>query len=152
MRQIPLRGGQVTLVDDADFEYLSRFGWYNAGGYARRVDRPYTYLHHLLIDVPDGLQADHINGNSLDNQRANLRIATWRQNQQNGRKRISMCGNPTSSQYKGVHYHKRDGCWHVRIRDNEGRRLWLGSFKHEEDAGRAYREAAQRIHGEFARV
>jgi AP2 domain-containing protein/HNH endonuclease len=109
-------------------------------------------MHQLVLPISAGFQTDHINGNGLDNRRCNLRVATARQNQQNGRKRVSMGGHVTSSHYKGVHWHKRDRRWHVRIRDNNGHRVWLGAFNSEDSAGDAYKKAALKIHGEFARV
>lgn len=155
MREIPLTKGKFAIVDDADFAAVSQYKWHFSRGYA--VATPsrrgkHIFMHRLILNPPLGFQTDHVDGNGLNNRRQNLRVATCRQNQQNGRKRILMSGRPTSSRYKGVHWHKRDKRWHVRIRDNSGRRMWLGAFEFEDDARRAYQEAALRIHGKFARV
>ena len=88
---------------------------------------------------------DHINGNGLDNRKANLRLATGTQNGYNRRKTRKR----TWSKYKGVTFDKRRKKWEGKIVIN-GRKQHLGSFTNELDAGRAYDEAAKKYHGEFA--
>lgn len=95
--------------------------------------------------MPDG-PLDHINGDKLDNRIANLRRASPAQNSANTR------GHPGSkSGLKGAHWHARRGRWTSQIRSG-GKRHHLGVFDNKEDAARAYREAAERLNGEFARV
>lgn len=90
---------------------------------------------------------DHINTDSLDNRKANLRLATHSQNSCNSRRDKSN----TYSRFRGVSFSKRKGKWFAAIRVN-GKKTWLGYFANEEDAAKAYDEAAQKYHGEFARV
>jgi hypothetical protein len=88
---------------------------------------------------------DHTNTNSLDNRRSNLRLATPSQNSCNSRRDKSN----TYSRYRGVSFSKRKQKWFAAIRAN-GKKIWLGYFKTEIDAARAYDRAAREYHKEFA--
>lgn len=102
---------------------------------------------HREIAMPDpALQVDHVNGDTLDNRRENLRCATKDQNQQNRRKT-----GRASSQWKGVWRHHQNETWCAEIKVNK-EKIGLGSFKSEEAAARAYDAAARRWFGEFARL
>jgi len=92
MKKIKLSQGKVTLVDDEDFDLLSKYRWHYHTGcrceYARRSTWKdgkvgTIYMHQMIINTPPGLETDHINGNKLDNRRENLRICTTRENQHN---------------------------------------------------------------------
>lgn len=100
-RWIPLTKGKWTLVDDADYLSLSRNSWSaQSEGYAAcRRDHQYVYLHRLLLNAEPEQKVDHVNGNTLDNRRSNLRICTTSQNSQNSKKRSG-----GSSRFKGVHW------------------------------------------------
>jgi hypothetical protein len=87
---------------------------------------------------------DHINHDTLDNRRANLRIAT---NQENSRNRLSR-NVPKTSRFKGVSWNARDEKWQVYIGVN-GKNKFVGYYDHEEDASSAYETTAKRIFGEF---
>ena len=103
------------------------------------------YMHHLVIDIPKGFFADHINHNGLDNRKANLRLATRTQNIWH-RKKFK---KPSRSQYKGVDWANDMKRWRARIRVN-GKRIYIGSFENEIDAAKAYDNAAKKYHREFA--
>ena len=102
-------------------------------------------MHREVANTPDGLVCDHINGDSLDNRKANLRSATHLQNCWNARK------SPQSaySKYKGVTFDKMRQKWNAQICVN-GKRIFLGTFKDETEAAKAYDSAAKRHFGEFA--
>jgi hypothetical protein len=112
-------------------------------------DRSYR-AHRLAWLISTGAwpsaQIDHISGDRLDNCLANLREATHGENMRNSRR----CANNTSG-FKGVSWDKRSGKWlaHIKI---DRRSRHLGSFDTPEEAHAAYCEAANRLHGKFARL
>ena len=159
-REIPLTQGKSAIIDDEDYEMLSAFKWHfrpmrsncREKGYARRSVYlgggriQHIFMHRMLLDLPEGKQCDHINGNSLDYRRSNLRISTQAQNTRNAAKHK----NGRTSRFKGV-IRLPSGHWYATIRTN-GHQVGLGTFQDEQSAARAYDEAARRAYGEFARV
>ena len=154
MREIPLTQGRVALVDDADYEWLSAYRWHahlsNKNWYARRKEVRdgkvvRVYMHRHIAGTPSGLQTDHIDGNSLNNCRANLRSATNSQNGMNKGKIV----RARASKYKGVNRH-RSG-WQAAIQIN-GVCFCSKTLTDEAEAARAYDELARKHHGDFARL
>jgi len=148
MRQIPLTQGKVALVDDADYERVSRFKWHAVKDGCRSYAKAWwgqkkIQMHRLIMGFPDSF-IDHINHESLDNRRSNLRLCTSSQNMQN---QLPVRGS--SSVYKGVTWQKRDKIWYGQIKHN-GKHFHLGSFRSEVRAAKAYDEAAKEKFGEFA--
>jgi len=94
--------GTVT-VDDSDFESISETTWRrHSFGYAvKRVGGKQIFMHRMILDAPDDMEVDHINGNPQDNRRSNLRLCTHRQNGINRK----MSKNNTSG-YRGVYFDK----------------------------------------------
>jgi len=158
MKQIQLTRGKVALVDDADYERLNQWKWcaiknhntWYATRYITKLDGKHTSIsmHRVILGLKNGdpRQCDHINHNGLDNQRENLRICTHAQNQHN---RLS--NKNTSSVYKGVSWHKNEGCWLAKIRLN-GKLKHLGHFDSEIEAAKAYDQKAMELFGEYAHV
>lgn len=151
-KHIPLTKGYMALVDAEDYERVSQYIWsasVSKSGYARAVrgDRlgKIILMHREIMCAPQGLDVDHINGNSLDNRKANLRLCTHRQNLRNMRKP----SHARSSKYKGVCWSKRRGKFISYIHGAEGR-IHLGYYPDEIDAAKAYNEAAIKYHGDFA--
>lgn len=148
MKLIPLTQGKFAMVDDEDFEELSRFKWYaHRGGrswYARRnawvagAGKQRCVLMHSRITGFD--LTDHIDGDGLNNQRANLRDATKAQNGQNRRRNRN-----GSSAFKGVTRDPRDAGWYAGIR-----RRYIGRYRSEEEAALAYDAAARELYGAYA--
>jgi hypothetical protein len=157
MKTIPLSKGYAAIVDDEDFDVLSRWRWHATVSrttiYARRMEpgprgvvRRGIFVHDEIARPPAGYEIDHINGDGLDNRRANLRIATRSQNHANQRPRLG----PKSSRFKGVAWDSYGGRQPGRWRAHFQKRH-LGTFLNEEDAARAYDAAAREGFGEFAR-
>jgi hypothetical protein len=149
MKEIVLKRGEITLVDDEDFDRLSEFRWTKSyRGYVHRyIKTGVSILIHrevLGMSREDARLVDHINGNRLDNRRANLRACTTAQNCLNR----AIQRNSTSG-YKGVTLHKQTGKWQAGI-TYQGKTTHLGLFPSAEEASEAYKQAAIRLHGEFA--
>jgi hypothetical protein len=92
-------------------------------------------LHRFLMDFPDGLVADHINHNTLDNRYCNLRSVDNRTNATNLKRK-------TSSKYTGVYWNRRDKKWMAQIQI-EGKKHYLGYFESEEAAYEAYQKKSR---------
>jgi hypothetical protein len=148
MKNISLTQGKFAMVDDEDYEYLNRHKWYFEKGYAARkegvIRGKITYMHRVIMQTPDGMDTDHINGNKLDNRRENLRVCTHAQNTRNRNYQIN-----NTSGYKGVSFDKSRNKWHVAIKVN-GLHINKGRYDTVEEAARAYDEAARYYFGEYA--
>lgn len=152
MKYIPLTRGLFALVDDADYDWLSRYKWYahhggsQRGFYAVRMSaraagRRNILMHCEIIGVKG---IDHINHNGLDNRRKNLRQASTAQNIANQRLSVR-----SSSGFKGVSFYRDRQKWGAFITPQKNR-IYLGAFSSPEAAARAYDTAAQKYFGEFA--
>jgi hypothetical protein len=153
-QRVPLTKGKVALVDDEDFAWIRNYKWYyGSGGYpCRGVDLGnnnvvIALMHRLIMRAREGVKVDHINGDTCDNRRENLRIANDSQNQANRRKGRK----PTSSRFKGVHKRSVGKPWGARIQVR-GEKINLGCYTTEEDAARAYNAAALEAFGDYAHL
>jgi hypothetical protein len=99
-------------------------------------------MHRMFLDAPLDMEVDHRDRNGLNNQRANLRLATHSQNQAN--RRMFKC---TVSGIKGVS--PKGKKWRAQIRF-DGNLIRLGTFEDKMFAGQVYKAAAEILHGEFA--
>lgn len=143
MKSIALTQGQFAIVDDDDYEYLAKHKW-QAQRTSRdtfyavrhvRIDgrQRRLYMHAVIAQTPAGADTDHIDGDSLNNRRANLRVTSKAQNQYNQTRKRSGC----TSRYRGVSRHAASGRWHASIEIGGSGRS-LGYFKSEHDAAGAY--------------
>lgn len=152
--KIYLTKGYVTIVDALDIDLLIvKWKVTNRRGkvYATRSSRkPCISLHRVILarilgrDLLKSELCDHINGNSLDNRRSNLRLATQSQNNFNSRLNIR-----NTSGYKGVTWSKQRSKWQAQISVNKTY-INLGHYDTPQEAYEAYKEAARKYHGEFA--
>jgi|ETNvirenome_2_60_1030617.scaffolds.fasta_scaffold51777_2 hypothetical protein len=174
---------KCTLVDDEDYERIveakDKRGrpkkWYchnNAGAcsdYAMSGSRRDS-IHRLVMGNPKGMCVDHINGDTLDNRKENLRVCTRSQNSQNQRLK-----SHSKSGYKGVHERnypirrkyvsKKTGkvTYHENILKKRFMAyigsgipntpsIKLGHYATAEEAAEARDKKALEIHGEYARL
>lgn len=159
MKEIQLTQGQVALIDDEDFELVSRYKWFalynpNTDSYYALANIPnggrtLSYcdvirMHTLIAGTPDGMNTDHKNHNTLDNRRQNLRPCTYSQSSCNRKMRAD-----NSTGYKGVTFEKKKKLFRAMI-TVDGRRIGLGRYKTAEQASIAYETAAEELHGEFS--
>lgn len=150
-RRIPLAGGLIALVDEADYERVVAAGTWCATrqatvNYAQRSvyrngARTSQMLHTFITGWP---MVDHKNGDGLDNRRENLRQSTPTLNMANRRR-----PRTNTSGFKGVDWIEDRKKWRARIRLN-GRNRHLGYFLSAEAAADAYDAAAVAQWGEFA--
>lgn len=149
MKKLTLTKGKYTIVDDDDYEYLSKVKWKYHDGYAiRNVSSKGTHrmeiMHRVIMSAPKGFVVDHINGDTMDNRKENLRLATVGQNAYNSKPQQGR-----SSKYKGVTFSKRYQKWKAQITARKSLKF-LGYFADELEAARAYNKAAEELFGEFA--
>lgn len=141
----------LTRVDLQDHAGVNCWTWrLSSHGYAVRSETRHgkkrtVYLHRELMFVPRGRVVDHVNGDRLDNRRANLRTVSVGQNNANSAKRPSRTG------YRGVYPFGQSGRFVAQI-SVDGRLQSLGLHETPEAAALAYDAAARDVRGEFARL
>jgi hypothetical protein len=160
---VSLSCGCIALVDAADLPRVDGISWTvnvrrrvatdgepGTGRYtsvAARIHlghgaRKNLKLHRYILDAPPAVLVDHINGDPLDNRRANLRFVDHSGNAANRRPH-------GSSGYKGVSFDKKSGMWSANIK-KDCRQRYLGLFSTPEQAAEAYDIAARELFGQFA--
>ncbi|MCE9567416.1 MAG: hypothetical protein K8U57_35900 [Planctomycetes bacterium] len=169
VKEIICKNGEVALCDDEDFPLLSRFIWYMGSAvdkgkpypccfiYGKQNTRKQIFMHQMVMAGAYGV--DHIDNDSMNNQKSNFRTATYQENGWNSRKQNSAHGKPCTSKYKGVMYAPlRDTPrWLVTFKyvepgqhKRDGRMVRVGYFFDEDEAGRAYNREIVKYRGERA--
>jgi len=138
------------MVDDEDFEYINQFRWnaykkkndtYYSSRYVGTINSKQVYVH-MHCDIMGGKLIDHIDGNGLNNQRSNLRFCTKSQNSMNAKPYRNK-----TSKYKGVS--RAPGRTSFALAVNG---MYIGSFRSEIEAAKAYDIKAKELFGQFARL
>ena len=157
MKEIPLTQGKVAIVDDEDYEWLSKWKWCalkrvlkrGIQWYAIRQEAKCSFrekarmviMHREILGLSETkIFGDHKNHNGLDNRRENLRSATPKQNAGNTRKRPG-----GTSRFKGVSWCRTYEQWCVKVGSK-----FIGRYDTEEEAGKASEEAHKARYGEYA--
>lgn len=133
MKSIPLTNSElVVVIDDIDFDRVSKYKWYlsswNSPKSTTRINGRYAILSRFILGIPrdNGYDVDHINRDTLDNRRENLRICEPGQNYLNKGKQKNC-----ASKYKGVHVKGKK--WRALVKYKR-RDYYLGVFENEKDA------------------
>ena len=133
-QEIQLTRGKKAIVDIEDFDYLNQWKWScNYYGYAIRSEggrknKKCIFMHRLINKTPKGFDTDHINRNTLDNRKENLRTATRSQNEINkGLRKDNKTG------FKGIRYVVKIKRWTAYIGINK-KFKHLGCFKTKKEA------------------
>lgn len=153
MTTIHLTKGYTTEVDDEIYTLISHHKWCALvchGGHVYALRRDSTgqpiLMHRSIVGALPDDEVDHINGDTLNNHRANLRTCTKAQNQHNSALRID-----NKSGYKGVSWYSRYQIWRASIRVN-GKWNHIGYYADPIQAALAYDTRANDLFGEFARL
>lgn len=130
------------MVDDEEYEYLSKFRWYAKQSseslfYAvRNSDK--KRMHRIILNPKSNEIIDHINGDSLDNRKLNLRIVSQKINITNGRLRKN-----NVSGVQGISFTKRLNKWRSYL--NVGNKHYSKHFSSIEEAT-LYRKELEKTH------
>lgn len=151
LRLLDLPHGYATQIDESDWPAVQALTIYRgSNGYAfystwgNGKSTPRT-LHSLLVAAPKGMHVDHVNGDKLDNRRANLRIVTPQRNQVNRRK----LSKANASGTRGVAWTGASSTnpWRAQITVNR-KNVHLGLFATRQEAVDARRAAEIEHFGE----
>lgn len=132
----------VAIIDYEDYKICKKKKWHlGVNGYATAViEKKPTPLHKYIFSAKE---IDHIDRDKLNNRKSNLRQCTHSQNMANCLPRKK------GSKYKGIWFENRRNKWAASINFNN-KKHWIGYFKKEIDAAKAYDIKAIEFHGEFA--
>jgi len=148
IRRIPLGHGRFAIVDARDYKRLSKYKWCATSGpgqiYAMRRTKEgkIVYMHREIMRAPKGSIVDHIDHNTLNNRRSNLRVCTRDQNCANTGPRGGVSG------FVGVYRH-HENRWEARI-TWRGRQYFCGVFSDPVEAAKARDRKAWELHGPYA--
>lgn len=135
-----------TKIDIEDVNKIKNVKWALSHNYVVSTNRKHNLrLHVYLLEKNNDLIVDHINGNTLDNQKSNLRHVDFYQNSMNTKKT-----SRNTSGFTGVDFNKQKQMWRARIRIN-GKDIHLGLFTNKNDAIEARRKGEIKYFGEFRR-
>lgn len=141
---------EMIVDEDVWNAGAKNFCWYltRAGYAATQIPgQEHNILFHVYAfpDCPDGLVRDHIDGNTLNNVRRNIRFIT----QQNNTRNRTLKSKNRSGRV-GVVWSKRDNRWRAKIKV-DGKEMYLGSFDKLKDAIKAREDAEEKYFGEYRR-
>lgn len=157
MKEIKLPRGSVAIVDDEDYEELSKYSWsIDQWGYVRRSvydqssksGRSAVLMHRQVLGLlpDDGSIVDHIDRDPLNNKKFNLRLVSSSQNAMN-----RSLSSRNKSGLRGVYWSEASKKWMAVIQANR-KKVHLGYFVNKEDAYAVYCTAAKDMHGEYSSV
>ena len=135
----------ITVIDQDDYLCVKEQKWHlSQKGYVLTNGIPRHLTHVIMGPIPIGLEIDHINHDTLDNRKTNLRIVNHYQNMANQQLRKS-----NTSGFKGVTWEKSSQKWVAQLR-HKNKCLKLGRYRSKEEAALSYNRKAVEIWGEYA--
>lgn len=141
--------GEPFLIDAEDYDRIKGFYWrksQNKGYIETFADHKRTLLHRLIMNAKEGEVIDHINHQTADNRKANLRVVTMMQNAINRKTRSTNTSGCT-----GVCYHKGGGRKHWRAQITVDKKvIHLGAYETYEEAVIVRKAAEDRYFGEYS--
>lgn len=142
------RFGKVfTIIDDEDYKRLKQLKSLNwcvvkkreRFYFQKRINTRLIELHRFIMNDPENLYIDHINNNTLDNRKQNLRCVKNSTNLRNGRIRKN-----NTSGVSGVSFDKSRNKWSASIRVNY-KIVYLGRFDTLEEARQIRKKAEDKF-------
>lgn len=133
------------FVDLEDFWKVRDICWCNSNGYiVGRKNQKNIRIHRLILNCPNNMDVDHINHNTFDNRKENLRIVTRSQNNMNMGLRSTNTSGVT-----GVGLDIANNKWTAQI-GCDGKTIYLGCYDNFDDAVKARKEAEDKYFGEYS--
>lgn len=156
--KMELTQGQYALLDKEDYDRVKQHTWHASKSYKGFMAVAYlrygaeektVLMHRIILGLSnnDKARVDHINDNTLDNSRRNLRLLNLSQLNWKNRK----CKSKKTSKYKGVSWFESKHKWRAYISFKRNP-IYLGLYATEIEAASAYDKKAVELHGEFARL
>ena len=156
-KKIPLQNGMFAIVDDEDYERVKKYYWHVVIGgtktdlrVMRNVDVNGVNVKRVLSyfilkkEYKKGDSVIYKNKDKLDNRRSNLEVISTKKSTYRTKGHRN-----SSSRYKGVSWHKQTKKWVARIK-KDYKPIYIGIYKDEDDAGRAYNNKSLELFGEHA--
>ena len=158
MKEIPLTKGKIAIIDDVDFERFGHLKWTTTTNSAKkrfyayrgepRPKKGHILMHRAIMGIINPhIKVDHMNHNTLDNRRGNLRICTQAQNVAHR----GVLDQRNTSGLRGVSWHKQREKWRARIMVDQ-KEIHLGLFKDKKSAAASYASANHKYFGSFGGV
>ena len=147
MKKLPIwRKGKIykyALIDDADWDKVSKYKWRWTGGSATGYAQMVLSLHRFIMNPPEDKQIDHKNRDGLDCRKENLRVCTRLENLAN-----RSSGKKCKSGYRGVYKSTNSPNWYTSIK-HKGK-TYSKTYKTKEEAYKAFCVKKKELFGEFA--
>ena len=140
MREIPLTQDKVALVDDEDFDRVAAHKWCaerigNTFYACSRIYGKNVRMHRFILGLTDPkIVSDHIDGNGLNNSKANIHATNHSINSFQALKRSNSNIQPMRSKYKGV-FPCRDN-WQAKVKFHQ-KQIYIGTYNSEVLAAQA---------------
>tara|TARA_R110000764_G_scaffold28636_7_gene67423 strand:- start:1849 stop:2334 length:486 start_codon:yes stop_codon:yes gene_type:complete len=143
------KDGKTFFVDAEDYDkFVGGYDFCCRLGYAVFSSTSSIYycklLHRVIMEAPDGMDVDHIDGNTLNNRKSNLRVCSHHENLMNRKKHKN-----NKSGVKGVSWYKNLNKWHAQIQCDK--KIHLGYYDDFDEAVKVRKEAEEKYFGEFNR-